>query len=113
METLIITILSVLAFIGLTYLAQSYLSRQSPRVSDPGCKLILYIPQGSEAKLEGLVRRIFLEQIPKKLMTDGVVYIMLPEDQQEGLKIAETLKKNYPLVVLPDLNHVLYDYKGK
>ncbi|NLM75325.1 MAG: hypothetical protein GX187_04445 [Clostridiaceae bacterium] len=113
MDTLVLTILSVLAFIGLTYLASSFLSWQNSRISDKCCKLILYIPQGSEAKLEGIIRRIFLEQIPKKLMTDGVVYVMIPEDQQESLKIAEMLKKDYPLVVLPDFNHVLYDYKEK
>ncbi|NMA65255.1 MAG: hypothetical protein GX957_03315 [Clostridiaceae bacterium] len=113
METLILTILSVLAFIGLTYLVSSYLSSNKSRISDTGYKLILCVPEDSSNKLEGIIRRIFLERVPEKLMTDGVVYLMIPKDQKDALKIAETLQKMYPLIVLPDLSHVLYDYNER
>ncbi len=111
METLAITILSVLAFIGLTYLVSSFITSTKFKMNNMGYKLIIYMPKHSCSGLECIVRQLYMDRIPEKLMTDGKVYLMIPDGETEAYKIAETLKKVYPLEVLPVANNILYDNK--
>lgn len=111
MEIFALTILSVLAFIGLTYLASSIFSSAKIKMSNMGYKLIIYVPEHSCSGLECLVRQLYLDRIPERLMTDGKVYLMIPEGETEAYRIATALKKVYPLEVLPVANNILYDIK--
>lgn len=102
MEAFGITVLSIFAVIGL-FSVKSYLfgMTKSSR-TDKGIKLILYIPGKVSSKLEGLVRQIFSEEIPQKLMTDGKLYVILSNDSIELKEILINLKDRYPIEVLPE-----------
>lgn len=102
MEALAITILSIFAAIGLIS-TQSYLFRLiKSKTNDIGIKIILYLPRYSSSKLEGIVRQIFSEEIPEKLMSDRKVYLMVAPGDEETMNLLEKLKDMYPLEVLPD-----------
>ncbi len=102
MEIAVLTILSIFAFLGagLTILYISRIFKST--VSDKGIKLILYLPQNFSSKLEGIVRQIFFEGIPERLMTDGKIYLMAPLKDSETVRILDKLKKMYPIEVLPE-----------
>lgn len=109
MEAFLLTILSILAFIGIAWLVYSIYYYSKTKTLDAGYKFIFLVPENSESKLEGIIRRIYLEKIPEKLMTDGKVYLVIHAGNDETVKIANTLKKMYPLEVLQDSGGVLYD----
>lgn len=102
MEIAVLTILSIFAFLGagLTILYISRIFKLT--VSDKGIKLILYLPQNFSSKLEGIVRQIFFEGIPERLMTDGKIYLMAHLKDSETVRILDKLKKMYPIEVLPE-----------
>lgn len=102
MEALALTILSVFAFLGAAFTANYFVKQSKTKLSDTGIKLILYLPHFSSSKLEGILRQIFLEELPEKLMSDGKIYLIVSPDDKESLKLIESLKNLYPLEVLPD-----------
>ncbi len=102
MEALALTILSVFAFLGAAFTASYILKLLKTKLIDTGIKLILYLPHSSSSKLEGIIRQIFSEEVPEKLMTDGKIYLMVSPDDKENLKLIESLKSQYPLEVLPE-----------
>jgi hypothetical protein len=101
METLGIVILSILAFYGLFLITLDLLKLKkfSPQ---NGFRLILQVPPKSEDMLEGIVRSIFLEEIPSRLMSDPRLYLMLSEETPELSHIIRSLSEQYPVEVLPD-----------
>jgi hypothetical protein len=101
MEVLAITVLSIFAFIGLVSVKSYLFSMLKSRHADRGIKLMLYIPPESR-KLEGIIRQIFIEEIPQRLMTDGKLYTIVPNSNDETKKLLESLKDQYPIEVLPD-----------
>lgn len=113
MESLLLTILTILAFIGTACLIHSVYDSFKAKTVDAGYKLVLIVPEKSESRLEGTIRRIFLEKIPDRLLSDGKVYLVIPEENDEALKIAHTLKRSYPLEVLQDPGRLLYDILNK
>lgn len=102
MEVAILTILSIFAFLGAGFTILYILNIYKSRFSDKGMKLIIYLPQNSNSKLEGIVRQIFFEGIPGRLMTDGKIYIMVPSQDAETKRMLEKLKEMYPIEVLPE-----------
>jgi hypothetical protein len=102
MEVLILTVLSVFAFVGVIYTVSVLLEGKKPRMSQNDFKLILYLPENSVGKLEGIVRQIYSDGIPGKLSTDGKVYLIVNPADNELLRIIESLKTMYSLEVLPD-----------
>ena len=102
MKALALTILSVLATFGAFTIIEYFFYRCKSKSKVSNVKFILYLPPNSEAKLEGIIRQIFLFEIPEKLDVDGKVYLII-NDYNENLKlIVEDLKKQYPIEVLPD-----------
>lgn len=102
MEILIITILTVFAFIGVAS-SILYLVRQSKNdFINHHIRIILYLPQYSSSKLEGIIRNIYYEGIPERLMSDGKIYLMVSHEDEEAIKIIEKLKEIYPIEVLPE-----------
>ena len=98
MEALALTVLSVFAFIGLMS-ARSYLFRfAKSKYTDKGIKLCL--PSGISPRIEGVIRRIFSEEIPERLMTDGKLYVTAADEDEDTKKILENLKSQYPVEVL-------------
>lgn len=102
METIILTLLSGFALLGVFFTLLSLVNIYKPRFQDNGIRLILYLPQNSGSKLEGLVRQIYYEEIPEKFMTDGKIYIMVSPQDNEAMEILAKLKKTYPIEVLPE-----------
>lgn len=102
MEALALTILSVFALLGAMSTIKYFFFMDKSKGKNSGIKLILYIPQNSESKLEGVIRQIFLEEIPEKLKTDGKLYLMATGDNEDFSHILEDIKKIYPVEVLPD-----------
>lgn len=102
MEVVILTLLSVFAFVGVLYTILYLINLYKSRFPDNGIKLILYLPHNSGPKLEGLVRQIYLEEIPEKFMTDGKVYLMVSPKDDGAMKILEKLRRMYPVEVLPE-----------
>jgi len=100
MEAIFLIILSCFAFIGMVYTIQYLVNSYDSRFKDNGIRLILYLPQNSGSKLEGLVRQIYFEQIPEKFMTDGKIYLMISPHDAETIGILEKLKRTYPIEVL-------------
>ncbi len=114
MEALTLTILSIFAFLGVASMVRYFLHCCRYKPKDSGIKLILYIPENSESKLEGLIRQIFLEELPEKLRTDGKVYLMISTKNEDTKRIIEDLEKLYPLEVLPDpLSYCMITEKDK
>lgn len=109
MEEAMLTVLSFLAFLGMISIGSYFFRHCKTKTQGTDIKLLLYIPANEKLKLEGLVRQIFMEEIPEMLMTDGKVYLMMPPGEPEVSGLVETLKKNYPVELLPDLTDVLYD----
>lgn len=106
MEAIILVLLSGFALVGIIYTVLYLTSLYKSGFRDSGIRLILYLPQNTVSKLEGLVRQIYYEEIPEKLMTDGKVYIMISPQDTEAMEIMEKLKKMYPIEVLPE--HMSY-----
>lgn len=102
MEALVLTILSIFAFLGVLSMVSYFLQYYKSKQIDSDVKLIVYIPKNSESKLEGLIRLIFLDEIPKKLGIDEKVYLITSTEDPETEQTLEDLKKLYPLEVLPD-----------
>ncbi len=102
MEALALTILSVFAFLGVAFSAFYMVKLSKTKLSDVGIKFILYLPYSSSSKLEGIIRQIYFEELPEKLMTDGKIYLMVSPDDWENLQLIESLKNLYPLEVLPE-----------
>jgi hypothetical protein len=102
MEVILLTLLSGFAFAGIVFTILYLISSYKSRFPDNGIKLILYIPSNSASKLEGLVRQIYYEEIPKKFMTDGKLYLMVSPQDNETMEILDKLKKMYPIEVLPE-----------
>mgnify|MGYP000965345896 FL=1 len=109
MEEAMLTVLSFFAFLGMISIGSYFFRHFKTKTQGADIKLLLYIPANEKSKLEGLVRQIFMEEIPEKLMTDGKVYLMMPPGEPEVSDLIENLKKTYPLELLPDLTDVLYD----
>jgi hypothetical protein len=102
MEALVLTILSIFAFIGVSSTIRYFLCDHRNKPMDSDIKLIIYIPENSESKLEGIIRLIFLDEIPRRLGTDGKVYIVSSAHHPETQRMIEELGRQYPLEVLPD-----------
>ncbi len=102
MEVFVLVVLSVFALVGIMYTILYLNSLCKSRFADNGIKLIVYLPHNSGSKLEGLIRQIYNEAIPEKLMTDGKIYLMVSPQDDEAIKIIEKLKRMYPLEVLPE-----------
>lgn len=102
MEILLITILTVFAFIGVAS-SILYLVRQSKNdFKNYRIRIILYLPQYSSPKLEGIIRNLYYEGIPERLMSDSKIYLMISHEDKEAIEIIEKLKKIYPIEVLPE-----------
>ncbi|NLE26251.1 MAG: hypothetical protein GX625_13080 [Clostridiaceae bacterium] len=102
MEIVVLTVLSVFAFLGASFTILYILGLYKSTYPDKGTRLILYLPQNFSSKLEGIVRQIFSEGIPGRLMTDGKIYLMLSDQDVETVRILEKLKEIYPIEVLPE-----------
>lgn len=102
MEILVLTVLSIFAFIGMSFTMLYFLSLNKSTYDDKGIRLILYLPHNFSPKLEGIVRQIFSEGIPRSLMTDGKIYLMISNQDAETLRILEKLREMYPIEVLPE-----------
>jgi len=101
-EVFAITVLSVFAFIGLMSVRSYLFGLVKTKYTDKGLKFILCLPENIGPKLEGIVRQIFMEEIPERLMSDGKLYIIPAMDDEESKKLLESLKSQYPLEMLPD-----------
>jgi hypothetical protein len=101
-EILVLTVLSIFAFIGMSFTILYFLSLNKSTCEDKGIRLILYLPPDFSPKLEGIVRQIFSESIPRSLMTDGKVYLMVSGKDTETMRILEKLRNMYPVEVLPE-----------
>lgn len=101
MEVFWVTILSVFAFLGAMFTVSWLYRHTKSKFYDSGIKLILYLPQNPTTNLEGIIRRIFSEEIPDKLMTDGKVYLQVSQSDSNTLKLIEDMKCMYPIEVLP------------
>lgn len=102
MEVFILIVLSIFALVGIMYTILYLTSLYKSRFTDNGIKLILYLPNNSGSKLEGLIRQVYYEEIPKKIMTDGKIYLMVSPQDYETMRIIEKLKRMYPIEVLPE-----------
>lgn len=101
MVILAIVLLSVLAFYGVFLAVMEILSRQSAKSFDAGYKLVLIIPEGAEDNLEGVIRTVFTEEIPDKLMTDGKLYVHDPGNSPQVARIIRDMQRTYPIEQLP------------
>ena len=72
------------------------LRRQPGKKHDAGFRIILTVPEGSADYLEGVIRRIFSEDIPEKLMTDGKLYISGAVGNRQAAWIIRDLQRMYP-----------------
>ncbi|MCX7773681.1 MAG: hypothetical protein N2376_11280 [Clostridia bacterium] len=102
MEIFGITILTVFAFLGAMLTVSWLYRRTKSKYFDAGIKLILYLPQNCTSNLEGVIRRIFSEEIPERLMTDGKVYMDASKADAETRGLIGSLQTMYPIEVLPD-----------
>lgn len=102
MEIVVLIILSIFAFLGVGFTILYILSIHKSTYSDKGVRLILYLPQNSSSKLEGIVRQIFSEGIPGRLMTNNKIYLMVSNQDVETVRILEKLREMYPIEVLPE-----------
>lgn len=102
MEVFLLTILSIFAFLGAIHTILYLFCIYKSGFTDKGIKLILYLPQNFCSKLEGIVGQIYYENILRKLMTDGKIYLMVSRQDAETMRIVEKLKKMYPIEVLPE-----------
>lgn len=101
MEVLGIVALSVFAFYGIFLTIAEMLKKQRPKSYDAGFKIILSIPENAVENLEGIIKGVFSEEIPERLMTDSRLYVVVPEGNPQIIKIMEDLKKTYPIEMLP------------
>lgn len=102
MDTIVLIVLSIFAFLGMCFSAIHLLSLQKPAYSDKGLKIVLFLPQSFSSELEGIIRLIFAEDIPRKLMSDGKIYIGTPFEDDETKRILEKLRDMYPVEMLPE-----------
>ncbi|HHU89564.1 MAG TPA: hypothetical protein GXZ22_00730 [Clostridiaceae bacterium] len=102
METLVLIVLSIFAFLGMSYTILYFLSQYKSTYPDKGLRIILYLPQNFSSKLEGIIRQIFAESIPRRLMADGKIYIMASGEDVETVRILERLSNTYPIEMLPE-----------
>lgn len=101
MDIIVLVVLSIFAFLGMSFSALHLLSLHKPAYSDKGLRIVLYLPKNFSSELEGIVRVIFAEDIPRKLMSDGKIYIMAPLEDTETKRILEKLRNMYPIEMLP------------
>lgn len=101
MEALGLVILSAFAFYGIFLTISGFLRRLRPKKYDAGYKMILSVPEKAAENLEGIVRGIFSEEIPEKLMTNNKLYVMIPDMDPQIGKVISDLQKAYPVEVLP------------
>ncbi|MGI6084086.1 MAG: hypothetical protein ACOYIF_01415 [Acetivibrionales bacterium] len=101
-EVFILTILSIFAFLGAIHTILYLFCIYKSTFTDKGIKLILYLPPNFSSKLEGIVGQIFYENILRKLMTDGKIYLLVSYRDEELMRMLEKLKKMYPIEVLPE-----------
>ena len=102
MEILLIIILTVFAFIGMASSVLHFVRQSNNDYKKLPISIILYIPQFSSSKIEGIIRSIYYEGIPQRLLADSRIYLMVPQDDLEAIKIIEKLKQIYPIEVLPE-----------
>ena len=97
---LAIVLLSVLAFTGVPrgFGNPEEAARQK---HDAGFRIILTVPEGSADYLEGVIRRIFSEDIPEKLLTDGRLYVSADAGNPQVVRIIRDMQRMYPLELLP------------
>ncbi|NLW03049.1 MAG: hypothetical protein GX027_07270 [Clostridiaceae bacterium] len=98
---LAIVLLSVLAFYGVFLAVLEILRRQPGKKHDAGFRIILTVPEGSADYLEGVIRRIFSEDIPEKLLTDGRLYVSADAGNPQVVRIIRDMQRMYPLELLP------------
>lgn len=101
MEVLGIVVLSVFAFYGIFLMISEMLKKQRPKNYNAGFKIILAVSKNAVENLEGIIREVFSENIPEKLLTDSRLYVVIPEGNPQIARIIEDLKKTYPIKVLP------------
>lgn len=102
MEIAVLTVLSIFAFLGMGFTILYIMGIYKPTHPDKGIRLILYLPQNFSSKLEGIVRQIFSEDIPRRLMTNNKIYLMVSDQDAEAVRILDKLKEIYPIEVLPE-----------
>lgn len=102
MEALFLTVLCVFAFLGVMFTVSYLLEQSKDKVANEGIRLILCMPKNSGLKVEGLIRKVFSDEIPEKLMTDGKLYIMVSHCDKDTLELLQKLKVMYPLEILPE-----------
>jgi len=100
-DTIVLIVLSIFAFLGMSFSAIHLLSLNRPAYSDKGLRIVLYLPQNFSSELEGIIRLIFAEDIPRKLMSDGKIYVKAPFEDAEAERILEKLRDMYPVEILP------------
>ena len=100
-DIIVLIVLSIFAFLGMSFSAIHLLSLHKPSYSDKGLRIVLYLPQNFSSELEGIIRLIFVEDIPRKLMSDGRIYIKAPLEDTETKRILEKLGSMYPVEMLP------------
>jgi hypothetical protein len=101
MEVLGIVVLSAFAFYGIFLMIAEMLKKQQPKSYNAGFKIILAVSENAVENLEGIIREVFSENMPGKLMTDSRLYVVIPDGNPKIARIIEDLKKTYPIEVLP------------
>lgn len=102
MEALGLVILSMFALYGIFLSIDEFFKKCSLKGYDAGFKIILSIPENAVDKLEGVIRGIFSEEIPEKLLTDCKLYIAIPHIIPQIEQLLKELQRVYPIEVLPD-----------
>lgn len=97
-------LLSVLVLFGVLFVVFYAVRIWRNKHMDNGFKLFLSVPENAQDSLEGVVRTIFSEDIPEKLLTNGKLYLIIPRMSKDVEKIVETLGDMYPIEVLPGLD---------
>lgn len=98
---LAIVVLSVFAFYGIFLMVMELLNKRPGKSYDAGFRIILAVPEGAADSLEGVIRRVFSEEMPEKLMTDGKLYISGTVGNRQAAWIIRDLQRMYPIELLP------------
>lgn len=101
MEVLGIIILSAFALYGIFAAVWNIPGRKYGEKRDAGFRIILYAPENSAEYLEGIIRGLLNDEFPERLMTDGRLYVSIPEGDERAEKIIRDLQKTYPVEMLP------------
>lgn len=98
---LAVVLLSVFALYGMYIAITEILRMIRGKKLNAGYRVILAVPEGAEENLEGVIREVFSDEIPERLLTDGKLYVAACGGNPEVGRIIRDMQRMYPIEVLP------------